>query len=483
MVGASTLQRLLDVWDGEVVAPSGVEGVITELEASSADTMLERLATATRADLGDVPPSLAAFPNLTAEESFHLARRLGWTVKALADWDPYQDRSGLRIEAVLASVAPWNAFGGFWEAAQSRLRGCHLTIAALEIVLRGRAALTHIPDNTPVWEREHLHAMQEAERVGDWAALGERARAFEQLPRLDLGARQATLALSLLDWPRLVRLANRSEGWLHSHLLMGPLPLADALRLATASGNGYARFAALERVAYREVRDLLPPEETALRNLLIVLAKDANDWPRWLTICNHYPVRHPHMQAAFGRALARSNVPALRAYAGSISLGPSDSDIRANVSRCMSVFRAHASADRRHALWHAAFERWRAWNFANDEGQNLTSIARSALDYGVVGWLIEGEPHRSLADLERSFAADLRTLDMQWHASLSAAVSAFLRLVSRHQILAHAASRSAADADWLTGLSSDLPAAATDEFVQQKYRWNDKQLPDRDYYR
>lgn len=476
MTGASTLRRLLDVWDGEVVAPPGIEGVIAELEAENADTMVERLTAATQEDLGDVPHVLAASPSFAADETLHLARRLGWTMKVLADWGLHQDRSGLRIEAALASAAAWNGDGGFWEAARPRLQGCRLTIAALESVLRGRTLQIRVPENTLVWEREHLQAMQEAERTQDWKELGERAGAFKQLPRPDLSAGQATLALSFLDWPRLIRLADRSEGWLHGHLLMAPLPLAEALRLAAASRNGYVRFAALERVANREVRPMLPQEEMALRNLLIVLAKDVNEWPRWLTVCNRYPVRHPHMQAAFGLALARSSGPALQAYVDSISLSTSDTDIRANVTHCLSVFRALASADRRRALWRAAFERWEAWDFAKNEEQNLTSLARSALDYGVVGWFVEGQPQKSLADLEQTFVDDLRALDMQWHASLSSAVSGFFRLVSRYQVLSHAARRSAGDAGWLPGPSVELPPAATDEFLQRKYRWDDHQI-------
>lgn len=470
------LRRLLDVWDGEVVAPPGIEGVIAELEVENSDTFVERLTAATQADLGDVPRALAGSSSFAADETLHLARRLGWTVKMLVDWDQHQDRSGYRIEAALASAAAWNVNGNFWEAVRPCLRGCRLTIAALEIVLRTRAPQTLVPENTPVWEREHLQAMQEAERTQNWTELGERARAFEQLPRPDLGAWQASLALSSLDWPRLVRLADRSKGWLHGHLLMAPLPRADALRLAAASRNGYVRFAALERVAYREVRPMLPQEETALRNLLIVLARDVNEWPRWLTVCNRYPLRHPHMQVAFGLALARSDEPALKAYIDSISLSTSDTAIRSNVTHCLSAFRAQAGADRRRALWRAAFERWEAWDFAKNEGQNLNSVARSALDYGVVGWLVEGQPQKLLVDIEQIFVDDLRTLDMEWHTSLSSAVSGFFRLVSRYQVLSHATHRLADDADWLPADAVELPAAATDEFVQQKYRWSDLQI-------
>ncbi len=476
VVTARTLsfRRLLDAWDGEVVSPPSIERVTTELELSGAEEMVERFALATRADLGDVSRSLAA-SDLTPEGILYLAKRLGWTLRALTAWDPQQDPSGLRIETALASVAAGNVDGGFWEATHSRLQGFRLTIAALEIVLRRRAPQAQVLDDAPVWEREHLHSMQEAERSRDWAELGERARAFQELPRPDLGAQQATLALSLLDWPRLVRLADQSEGWLHSHLLMAPLPLADALRLATASKNGYARFAALERVAYREVRELLPQEEMALRDLLIVLAKDVNDWPRWLAVCNQYPLRHPHMQAALGRSLARSNAPALRAYIESISLSASDSDTRANVTYCLSVFRGRAGAARRRTLWRTAFERWKAWDFAKNEGSNLAALAQSALDYGVVGWLVEGEPQGSLADFDRIFVSDLRALDMRWHASITSAISDFCRLVSRYHVLAHATRRSEDDADWLPGPSVDLPASPTVAFLQRKYRWNERQ--------
>lgn len=474
---ASIVRCLLDVWDGQVVVPPNIERVVAEMELSGADTMVERLIAAMQADLGDVPQRLAASSNLTIEETFYLARRLGWTLNVLADWDPQQDRSGFRIEAALASVAAWNLDGCFWEAVQSRLQGCRLTIAALEIVLRGRAAQAFVPDDAPVWEREHLRAMQEAERMGHWDELGEKARAFPQLPHPDLGAQQATLALSVLDWPRLVRLANRSDGWLHCHLIMAPLPLAEVLRLATASENGFARFAALERVAYREKRDLLPQEESALRDLLIVLAKDANDWPLWLSLCNRYPVRHPHMQAAFGRALARSDGPALEAYIESISLGTSDGDMRKNVTRCLSVFRREARIDRRLTLWRAAFDRWQKWNFAeSDEQKMLTGVVRSALDYGVVGWLVEGEFQRAFADPERSFEKELRTLDMQWHASLSSAIADFFRLISRHQVFAHATAVKKGDEGWLPGPTIHFPAAASDAFVQERFHWNRRQL-------
>ncbi len=466
-----TLKRLLDIWDGEIAAPTSLESVIAQLDPSRPDTWVEHLTAATANDFGDVPHLLAALPNLAPELARHLARRLGWTVKVLTDWDPRQDRSRLRIEAALTSAAAWDGAGSFWEVVAPRIGGQRTTTAAFEIVLQGRAPQASVPENAPIWEREHFQALQQAERAGAWARLGERAQAFQRLPRLDIGATQAALALALMDWPRLVRLADRADGWLRGHLLLEPLSLADAFRLATASTSGHVRFAALERVARREVRGLSAAEETALRNLIIVLAKDRDGWPGWLAVCNRFPVHHPHMQVAFGRALARSEQNALRAYVDSISLSTSDTGMRACVTRCLSEFRARAPEARRRELWSKAFNRWRAWDFGLHEGQELTAIASSALDYAVVGWLIEGELRRSSEDLERSFEQDLQALNMRWHGSSNSAISGFFRLLSRHQVLAHAINRSESDRDWLPGPFVYAPTTAADEFIRRRYHW------------
>ena len=466
------LTRLLELWDGHVELPVNLEAVIRGLQPSAADTMVERLMEAAYNDLGDVPGLLAALSNSKPEELFRLARRLGWTVQTLADFDLNQERSRLWIEAALASTAAWDNNGSFWEAVRFRLSGRHSILNAFEMVVRSRTADSFVPEDASVWEREHYQDLQEADRGGDWDRLAERAHTFRELPRPDLCVAQATRALAVLDWPRLIRLADQAQSWLHGHMLLSPLPLADAFRLATASVGAHVRFAALERVVRREKRTLVPGEETALKNLLVVLAKDENDWPRWLAVCNRYPVRNPHMQAALGRALARSGERALRNYVDSISLHISHGEGRDCVTRCLSVFRSRASLPRRRALWCEAFERWRAWDFGQDKNQGLTAVARSVLDYGVVGWLVEGGIQEAPPNTDQAFEQELRALDMRWHASVSAAVSDFFRLLSRHQVLAHARGRSISDVDWLPGPAVYVPAAANDAFTQRRYHWD-----------
>ena len=145
----------------------------------------------------------------------------------------------------------------FWEAAGARFKDREALAAGFEMVLRGRTPHPQILDGAPIWEREHYEALLAADKRADWAQLGERAQAFHNLPNLDLGAAQAVVGMAKLDWLRLVALADTSTEWLRAHVLLGPLELADAFRLAVASASDHVRFAALERVARREVRGLI----------------------------------------------------------------------------------------------------------------------------------------------------------------------------------------------------------------------------------
>ena len=468
---ARALVSLLEVWDGQVEPLTHLEELIRQPEPPPAG-LTGLLMAAVRNDLGDVPRALANLSNLAPDEILRLSRRFGWTVRALSDWEPHHDQPGLRIEAALASTAAWDEAGCFWDVLRSRLQNRGLTIAALEIVLRGRAPQALIPDNTPIWEREHFRALQEAEQARDWAQLGDRAHAFNRPPILDISAAQAVRGLASLDWLRLIRMADRVESWMHGHMLLSPLALADAFRVARASTSGHVRFAALERVVRREQRMLSPEEEMALRNLLIVLAMDEDGWPGWLALCNRYPIRCPHIQDALGRALASSSEGALRAYVDSISLDTSPGEGRDYATRCLTVFRASAGLPRRRALWQRAYERWQTWDFGRTEAQNFNGIARCSLDYGVVGWLVEGPTGEELPDADREFERSLEALEAQWHPSLSAATTDFRRLLSRYQVFAHVRALTANRESWLPGSLVHLPAAA-DAFTQRRFRWDE----------
>lgn len=98
--------------------------------------------------------------------------------------------------------------------------------------------------------------------------------------------------------------------------------------------------------------------------------------------------------------------------------------------------------------------------------RNLAGIATTELDYAFVGWLVEGQEARATLDPDVKFARGLRELDLGWHASVSAAISTFFRLLSRYQVTAHARGTSLDDDDWLPGPTVYVPPAALEPFVR-----------------
>ena len=461
----TAIRQLIRVWDGQVTPPASLEALVGNVAISSGSGWLAQVQNALTADLGDVPSAIAGMASANAAAVQALARRLGWTISELADWDGGAAQSAERIEIALASTAAWDQGGAFWRAIRPHLDRHPKLSAACELVLNGRAAEVQYPDGTPIWEREHCAALVDAERRQDWTEVAGRVASFKQLPVLDPAAREAVLALFYLDRPRLVRVSERSDSWMRAHLIGAPLVLADALRLAVASRSGYLRFAVLDRIANREKRALSAEEVRLLRNLLIILARDSINWPTWLSVCNRYPVRHAHIQAAIAAALARSDDTVLRAYVESIELMAADANSRAIVTACLTLFRRLAHANRRRQLWRHAYDRWLSWNFGENEGTNLTAVAQSVLDYAVVGWFVEFERP---GDPDSELARGLAESELRWHASASAATSEFFRLLSRHHLTSQSQGRSAEDPLWLPDISPSLPPAVN-AFVRRRY--------------
>ena len=464
---ADVLEQLLHTWDGGLEPPVALENFI----ASNQEILdVDPLLVAAVADFGDVPKLLQHGSYLDPDEKLRLARRIGWIVRVLADWNPAGDGRGVRLQAALAGAASVSTGDSFWRAVQTRINS-RLTMAGLEVVVRGRAVNATILEDAPVWEREHLEALQRADQAADWSKLVTLTQAF-RLPRIDPPALMAARGLALLDRLRLVKVADSKADWMDAASLLSALSLADAVRVATASRSEHIRFAVLERIVYREKRPLSPTEEGALRNLFLVLSKDRNSWSAWLDVCNRYPVRQPYIQSALARALTRCDEQAIVAYVDSISLSVSGTDGRKVVTACLSEFRRRSTPARRTILWRRAFNRWEHWNFGSTEGQGLSSIAVSELDYAVMGSLIEAPPSNLVANPGKEFDKCFQELEAEWHPELSAAMTGFIRLMSRYQLRAHALTVNAAASNWLPASGSSLyvPPKIDNDFVRRRYQ-------------
>lgn len=462
------LECVLAVWDGHTKAPPGLEAELTKPEYQNAPVNPQKLAAAIMPELECLrhcPPDPSA---LTEPRARHLAPLLGWMIETLRSWDPNVDVRGHRLEAALIAAAFWDMDGNLWEVLDPMIPKRDYLCRGLGAVIQSRAGQFCIPVNAPIWEREHLQALREADVASDWAHLSETVQAFPA-PKLDRGAAQAVRAVWILDRSRLVALADKIKTWTQASLIVAPLPLAPALRLATESTSGHIRFSTLDRVANREKRVLSDEEEIALKNLFVILARDNATWSIWLSICNRYPVRHPHLQRPLGRALARSSASAISAYVDSIELSTPKAEGRNCVAKCLAEFRGRATPSRRHLLWSCAFKRWETWNFGVAEGQRLGEPGQSELDYAVVGWLLEcADPSLLTAEVE-AFADQLKALEADWHSSTASLVTGFYRLLSRYQMFAFSRTRTQEDQDWLSGGEIFTPPAI-DEFVRARYR-------------
>lgn len=464
------LARLLGAWDGVVTAPVSLEVELRRPEEPDLGIAIGRVASAALADLADVPHLLGSGAALGSRAA-DLARRLGWTVRTLRDWEARADASGLLLEATLASAAQWDDGGAFWRTFGHLLRERPF-VRALRLVLGRRTVQTAALEDARAYEREALKAFELAELAGDWVRLAHAVRSFG-VPVADVGAGQAALGLAHLDWRALVGLADATRGWAAAWLLTGALPLVKACRLATASTSGHVRFSVLERVLARTPRELDASEELAFSQFLISLSKDAGTWPAWLAILNDRPVLAPHVQAAIGRALSRCGDGALEDYVSSVPMDSHDGEVRDCLTVALRTFRSRAPAARRLALWRLCHERWVRWDFGAKGGEGLVGVAACSLDYGVVGWIVERSGWMA-EDPEAVFARELRDLERRWHSSLSAAISGFFRIVSRHRLLGHARSCLPRGDDWLPGGPVRVPAAA-DQFVRARYGWSDVQ--------
>jgi hypothetical protein len=401
---------------------------------------------------------------LTANE---LSARFGWLVTTLQEWDRTHDPHGRRLYGALAAASVWDFESGLWHVLSPLLSNVDRLVAALDRILSSRQIQPTAPPNTPLWEREHLDKLLEADQREDWIVLAELAHAFP-LPITDGAFNQATRAQFAIGYGRLVPLISKQTTWLGSVAFLAALPFVDACRIAADSGAPRIRFTVLELATVRLRRELSRDESEALRLLLVESAKDEMTWPAFMQAFNRYPARYPVIQRPLGLTLATATTAAIHAYVDAIELSAGDSGADA-VANCLTAFRCQTSTELRRVLWNRAYERWSLWNFDLASGKNLITPARSVLDFAVLGWLLESAPVDFAQTEIAAFGIQLQAIDAEWHASVTTLRSAVNRLLSRYQLFARAIAIRAGSLDWLDDVHPNLPTELASAFASARY--------------
>ncbi len=460
---------LFSIWDGTVGEMPELQQEIARPASDDILSDIDRMVLAARYDM-HIFAGARQLEDIQSSQMGELMGRFGWLVVALRDWSAADDPRDRQLYGALAAAAVWDVEGGLWCVLTPLVQSAVPLVAALYRIIGSRRVQPTVPVDTPIWEREHLDRLLEADRSADWPALAEVAYAFRLSPP-DVGFTQAVRALCVIDLPKLAAFASGIATWFEAAYLLSALSPVDSFRLAIESRAARICFTALEQLANRHRRELSQDEEEALCALFTAMAGNMTTWPAFMQAFNRYPVRYPLIQRPLGKALASASTPAIHAYVDSVDMADNEGCARA-IAICLAEFRNIGSAEQRCALWSRAYERWDMWGFGLKNDRYITKPSQSVLDFAVVGWLLECATDKFIQTEIAALEERIRVLETEWHASLTAFKSALNLLLSRYFIFCHAYHMSAESENWLSNFEQSPPAALSSAYGSARYGEN-----------
>jgi len=299
--------------------------------------------------------------------------------------------------------------------------------------------------STPIWQHEFMQAFDQADATEDWNKIAA------MWPRIAPAVEQGLLfpemvrCLARFGFAQLVEAADGlKQVWLAFEIAKA-LPVGQRLSLAIASSSARLRFCCAFVTVSRLNGDatLGPEDQTLLTELLVAVSASMDEWLKWMQALNAYPVRYPALQRPLGSALSKISHDAGCVYIDSIELrssGLSHPDrCRDALSVCLREFSEKASPEHRAEIWHQAYKRWNSWQFKTlTAGTYLSEINRSSLDFAVVSYardiLSARERETEIEKLQTQFI----DTEQEWYRSETDIINEFNRLLSIHQIYAHA---------------------------------------------
>lgn len=223
-------------------------------------------------------------------------------------------------------------------------------------------------------------------------------------------------------------------------------PSHHHLKIAVASGNWTFKFWALQQSARRAAAGQ-QAFDVEWEALLVEAAQIPVEWARWMSVMNAFPSRYPQIQSAIGRTLSGASASILQGYLTPLSMDDHSSQA---VTQAFEAFRSSAPETARRALWAIAFKRWQDWDFGTtEESKCLFRVARSALDFAVVGYFVECVDSQGRDAFAANLARRAQALEHAWHPSESPLLTERLKLISTYQLLAHAESVISNQSSWL----------------------------------
>jgi hypothetical protein len=404
-------------------------------------------------------------PSLTAEQEGMVIELIAWASDTLANWHSQNDPTGQKLRIIFAVAMSLRISAGkFLQLSNARSSNSDLRNKLSQYLLDSSLVVTAFPTSRPE-ETGFITKVQEADRLGDWAALERDAgQILDHINAAWVSAIAQFLAEIAPD--ELLKALLSARSIFKSYALLSQLPMAKAIGLTSISASNHTRFALLYSLSKGIARidtNLSDSDQSGLACIWVAMAEDVTEWPKWMAAFNTYPVRFPLLQKSLGRALATMSHSAMSAYIDAVSLG-SGLSCRSVMAECFRSFRSIAPVEQRLQLWQLAFDRWSNWNFGEDDEGASLGIRTSALDFAVIAHVVEGmTDEQCLAELS-SLAAQAIEIETEWHRDRSHLRTAHNRLISRLYFIETGNCKPNVDDDWLDNKMRIPEAARSSRF-------------------
>lgn len=394
------------------------------------------------------------------------AELIRWLANEAKTWADSSDPQRQRLAAMLLTSACCDIDGSLWANLPTIEPPSHELLATLSKIVSGAkfSIDSHGEyDSAPIWEREAVEKLKQANDNNDWQALDRLWLAFRSAVRPNLVLTEAMRCLASFDSAMLTGALSSVSHIVLAMQLTAALSQAARLRLGAASDNSFIQFSVLSYLAQRG--NTSPISEGDQEVLILLLEKVALDIERWRTWVGIFGTRH-EVQEALGHVLAETSDAAVESYINALPLSTIPTNTRAEVAICLRAFRSTAKPHRAKLLWTLAFERWKTWDFPNEiKDLPLTRVTESILDYAVVGYLVECVTKDDRERIYFALIAELGQLDRPWYVDMTQYLDVVHRVMSRLQPYLQAERVSKTGADWLQ-LQTQWPF----DFTRERYR-------------
>ena len=391
-----------------------------------------------------------------------------WFIRELQEWRLSNDPKFHKLTILFVVSAYCDRNGDLWTTLPDGAEQNNDLLHTLERLIAGirSDAVMRGLGREPIWEREAVKKLKEADTEKDWLTISELWPSFENSIIPNVFQIQSVRCLYRFGFTILVNALNSASQTILAMQFADSLAVGQRLTLGVASNNHYIQFGCVYQTFFHWPRtnQLSDKEQQLLKQLLFKVTHDQPNWEKWMHVFNRYPLRYPAIQQTLGEVLAIASESSINSYIESINLSTTCDGSRRLVAECLRAFRTVAQPDKAKQMWRLAYQRWMQWQFGlTSKDKYLFDIGYSELDYAIVAYVIECLSEKERNEALSKWTSNFHVAGNAWHNSLSDCITHWNLLLSQFQPYAHATQVAHIEESWLMEGKHYLPYDPQDE--------------------